>query len=581
MNPMLERLKERKLVQWALAYLAGAWVLLQVLDVLGDTYAWPSDLLRSIPVLLAIGFLAALVLAWYHGEKGQQRVSGPELLMISALLVIASAAVTFVRGDANVARGGGSSATQAPTTTPTAAAPLQRSVAVLPFTNLSESKENEYFSDGITEAILTNLAKVSDLKVISRTSVMQYKGTRKPLRQIGQELGVAHVLEGSVQRAGDRVRITAQLINARTDEHLWAENYDRELKDIFAIQSEIAEQIAGALRTRLSAAERNRLATIPTSDSEAYELYLKGRFFWNQQTKADRRRALGLYQQALQRDSAFALVYAGLADLYADLAEDADAHQNWARAKTAAQRALQLDSTLASPHNALGFIHHWYEWDFPAAEREFRRAVELDPAYAVARHDYGRFLTNMGRTDEGIREIWRAVELDPLTTWMRGGLGTALLQARRYDEAVQVGNATVELDPDARWGHGILWAAYLQKGMIPQALEAHRTMVASDPSHPGALATLAYIHARAGQVDEAQRLLAEVESSERARSEPPHLSMARAYAALGDRNAAFGWLERARRERDSDIPDVKIDPMLDPLRADPRFPALLKKVGFP
>ncbi|HEV2122232.1 MAG TPA: hypothetical protein VGW38_05595, partial [Chloroflexota bacterium] len=243
MASLVDRLKEHKLVQWALAYLAGAWVMLQVAGELRDTFAWPPVIVRAFTVLLAVGFLAALVLAWYHGEKGAQRVSGPELLMLTALLVIAGVAVAFVgRAD------------ESPTATITGsadppAAPMEipadrESIAVLPFINMSGEQENEFFSDGITEDILTNLSQIRGLKVISRTSVMQYKGTQKSLRQIGEELGVGHVLAGSVRRAGDRVRISAQLINARTDEHLWAERYDRQLKDIFAIQSEIAEQIA-------------------------------------------------------------------------------------------------------------------------------------------------------------------------------------------------------------------------------------------------------------------------------------------------------------------------------------------------
>lgn len=574
--PLLERLKQRKLVQWALAYLAGAWLILQVLGELNDAYHWPPAVMRSVPVLLGIGLFAALVLAWYHGEQGRQRVSGPELLMLTGILVVAGAAVMLVGGGEQTA----TSTSPAPAGSTPALTPADRSIAVLPFVNMSGDEENEYFSDGMTEDILTNLSRVSGLKVISRTSVMQYKDTKKPLRQIGQELGVAHILEGSVRRAGDRVRISAQLINARTDEHLWAENYDRELKDIFQVQSEIAEHIAAALRTELSPAERTRLAAAPTGDPEAYQLYLKGRFYWNTQRESDRPRALAHYQQALRRDSSFALVYAGLADLYADMTGDEDLHQNWALSKAAARRALELDSTLASPHSALGYIHHWYDWDFPAAEREFRRALELDPAYAVARYDYGRFLVTMGQVDQGIAQVRRAVELDPLTSWMHVGLGEALLFARRYDEAIQAGKAAVELDPEAPYGHSILWQAYLEKGMAAQALAAHRAMAAGDPNHPGALATRAYIHARTGKAAEARKLLAQVEASDRAQREPPNISMARAYTALGDADAAFRWLERARRERDGDIVRLKIDPTLDPLRSDPRFRELLQQVGF-
>jgi tetratricopeptide (TPR) repeat protein len=262
------------------------------------------------------------------------------------------------------------------------------------------------------------------------------------------------------------------------------------------------------------------------------------------------------------------------------MADDADPHQNWARSKAAAQRALKLDSTLASPHNTLGYIHHWYDWDFPAAEREFRRALELDPAYSVAHYDYGRFLVTMGRIEEGIVGIRRAIELDPLTSWVTAGLGDVLVLAERYDEAIRVGRATVELDPGAPFGHAILWQAYVEKGMAAQAFAEHRAMAKSDPGDPWATATLAYIHARTGGASEARKLLADVELSKRALEIPPSFAMARAYVALGDRDAAFRWLERARRDRHGDIPRLKIDPRLDPIRSDPRFAALLKTVGF-
>jgi TolB-like protein/cytochrome c-type biogenesis protein CcmH/NrfG len=327
-----------------------------------------------------------------------------------------------------------------------------KSIAVLPFTNLSPDPENEYFSDGLTDDIITQLSKISDLKVISRTSVMQYKKAAKSLPLIGQELGVATVLEGSVRRAGNRVRIAAQLVNAQNDTHLWAEAYDRELTDIFAIQSDVAQQIAAALQARVSPAEQQRIGRKPTENLEAHQLYLQGRFFWNKRTEEGIQRAITLFQQAIDRDPQYALAHAGLADAYLILADRSYGSipkgEVLAQAKAFAIKAIELDGTLAEAHTSLAMIKQRHDHDAKGAEEDFKKALELNPNYATAHHWYGLLLMEQGRFKGAVRESLRAHELDPLSPILNLNAGDTFLAVGDFDKALALYQRSLELEPN-------------------------------------------------------------------------------------------------------------------------------------
>jgi TolB-like protein/class 3 adenylate cyclase/Flp pilus assembly protein TadD len=460
--------------------------------------------------------------------------------------------------------------------------PSEKSIAVLPFENLSEEKGNAYFTEGIQEEILTRLARVADLKVIARTSTQQFQSKPANLSEIAKQLGVANILEGSVQRSADQVRVNAQLIKAATGAHLWADTFDRKLTDIFAVESDIAKTIAETLQAKLTGSEKTAIAKRPTSNTEAYELYLKGRFFWNKRTGADLRTAIDYFNQALGKDPGYALAYVGLADSYALLHffGAASAADSFPQAKAAAKRAVELEDTLAEAHTALAKLLCDYDWDFAASDKEFQRAIELNPNYATAHHWYGETLAITGRFDEGIAESKRAQELDPLSLIINADLGEVYTFARQYDKAIELLRKTVEMDPRFYYAQWRLGQALQLKGRLNEAIAEYRKAVELN-NDPSVLALLGQAYARAGQREEAQRILARL--GEEAKSRYVHAySFALMYLALGDKEHAMDELERAYRERaGSDIGWIKVDPMLDEFRGNPRFEALVQKVFAP
>ncbi|HJR54622.1 MAG TPA: adenylate/guanylate cyclase domain-containing protein, partial [Gemmatimonadota bacterium] len=455
-----------------------------------------------------------------------------------------------------------------------------RSIAVLPFANLSADPENEYFSDGVTEEILTALTKLGDLKVISRTSVMQYKATTKSVRQIGSELEVGAVLEGSIRRAGNRVRITAQLIEARTDVHLWAENYDRDLDDIFAIQTDVAQRIVESLKMHLSPREKARIAERPTENVEAYQWFLKGRFFLARRTHESIRLAIGRFRKASDADPSFAQAWAGLADAYALLPDYSNepTPDASAEARTAAERALLLDPGLGEAHAALGMTAQ-NEWDWEGADRELRRAMELSPGYAPGHHWYGNLLSVLGRHGEAIDALRRALELDPLSLAIHNGLGTALANARRYDEAIGIFRKALELHSTVG-NHANLAETYDTMGRFPESLAEWDVVSGMEPGFvPPELAA----GLRSGFESDGPRGYWEAWIGASAMGEETRqlaFYIARACAQLGRIDEAFPWLDRLIDERSSWASQILQDPVFDPLRADPRFGAVRRRMGF-
>ncbi|MFQ5724746.1 MAG: tetratricopeptide repeat protein, partial [Terriglobia bacterium] len=456
------------------------------------------------------------------------------------------------------------------------------SIAVLPFADLAGDPEQEYFVDGMTEALITELSKISALRVISRTSVMQYKDVKKPLPEIARELNVDAVVEGSVLRAGDRVRITAQLVHAPTDTHLWAESYDRELRDILALHSEVARAIAREVKVTVTPEEETRLAAARAVNPEAHELYLRGRYHWHKRGREGLEKSLQYFQQAIEKDPGYARAYAGLADVYAvrpswGFAAPTD---DFPRARAAARKALELDENLAQPYATLGQVKDSYDRDWRGAEEDCRRALELDPNYATGHHWYGILLSTLGRHEEAIAELETAVRLDPLAPNISRWLGRVLYHARRYDEAVQQLQKTVEMHPDFSGAFLDLGTAYAQMGRYPEALaamEKSRGLSEADPLY----AYAGWIYARTGRKEEAQRLLRRLQELS-GQQYVDSSAIAIIYIGLGRKEEALTWLERAYEERGAyRILYLKVDPVFDPLREEPRFQELLRRLNFP
>ncbi|MCI0404002.1 MAG: protein kinase [Acidobacteria bacterium] len=457
-----------------------------------------------------------------------------------------------------------------------------RSLAVLPLANLSRDPEQEYFSDGMTEALITDLCKIGALKVISRTSAMRYKGTDKPLPEIARELGVDAVVEGSVLRAGERVRITAQLIHAETDEHLWAESYERDVRDVLSLQSEVARSIAQEIRGKLTPQEQARLGRSHRVRPEAHDAYLRGRFQWNKRTEAALREALRYFQQAIEVDPAYTLAHVGLADSYniLGLYGVLPPKESFPRAKAAARRALELEETLGEAHASLAYGICYYDWDFPASLREFERALELSPAYAVAYQWHANVLLVIGRQAEAIAAVKRARELDPLSVVIQASVGWWLYYARQYDQAILEFRKAIELDPDFALAH--LWLAWglEQTGGCDEAVRESELAVRLAGVTPYFLGSLGYTYAICGRTRDAEKILRDLEELSRTAYVSPYCR-AIVELGLGRKEEALHWLERAFEDRTNWLVLLKADPKVDLLRDNPRFLDLLGRIGLP
>jgi TolB-like protein/DNA-binding winged helix-turn-helix (wHTH) protein/Tfp pilus assembly protein PilF len=457
-----------------------------------------------------------------------------------------------------------------------------RSLAVLPLENLSGDPSQDYFADGMTDELITDLAQIRALRVISRTSVVMYKGTRKTLPQIAHDLNVDAVVEGSVVRSGDRVRITAQLIRASTDEHLWAQSYEGDMRDSLALQNKVAREIAEQIRIELTPQEKSVLQSAKTVDPKAYEDYLRGRYFWNKRTADGLERAVEYFNQAIARDPKYAQAYSGLADTYALLGDWQYAAMTpteaLPRAKAAATKALELDNSLSEAHTSLAFTLDGFDWDLKAAGEEFERAIELNPGYATARHWYAWHLALLGRYDEAITEMRKARSLDPLSLIINADMAELLVIAHRNDESIQQSLRTIEMDPNFAMAHNQLAQAYLAKGMPDKAIPELKRAIDLSGGSPTCTANLARAYVAAGDSNKAVELIQELK--ERSRPGFSHAAeIASIYAALGDKDEAMKWLEKGAAEKFN--PGVLIRPGFDPLRPDPRFQSLLRRVGLP
>jgi TolB-like protein/Tfp pilus assembly protein PilF len=542
--------------------------------------------MKVFVTIIAAGFPIALILAWAfeltpEGMKRTENVSPDELLpewsrrkfatLIASLSLVAAGLLIFhlIRSHpATIASKPGGLANE-------------KSIAVLPFENLSRDPDNAYFADGIQEEILTRLAKIADLKVISRTSTQRYKSSPDDLRQITKQFGVANILEGSVQKVGEQVRVNVQLINARSDSHLWAESYDRRLTDIFQVESEIAKKIADTLQAKLTGDQEHAISLRPTENAEAHQFYLKGRYHWNKRTEEGFKKAIEYFDEAIAADPSYALAYAGVADSYALLG-----FHGWGimapgeafpKAKAAAEKALQIDPNLAEAHVSLGMVQQNYDWDLAGAEKEFQQAIELNPNYATAHQGYALNLAVRQRYLEAIAEIKKAQEVDPLSLIINTTVAWVLYFARQYDEMIEQCHKTLELDPNFPSTHWVLGQAYRQKRMYEKAIVEFQKAVDLSGEDPVRIAVLGHAYAVAGQRGEAQKIIEELGEISKHRYFPPYF-IALIYVGLNDQDQAFAWLESAFVERSAGLIFLKTEPMFDPVRSDPRFQALLRKV---
>jgi TolB-like protein/Tfp pilus assembly protein PilF len=455
------------------------------------------------------------------------------------------------------------------------------SIAVLPLQDLSPQPEQEFFADGMTEELITNLAKIRGLRVISRTSVMQYKGAATPLREIAAALNVAYVIEGSVVRDGERVRISAKLVDPASEQNLWAESYDRALEGILDLQREVARAIAAEVRVQLTPAEQVRLSASQTVNTRAYENYLRGRYLGNRRTKEALDQALEYYQAVVTNDPRSGLGYSGLADIYSLQAVlgMAPPEEVWPKAETAATRALDLDDSLAEAHSAMGLLYSFYKWDWKLAEQSYRKAVELNPGDATARQRYAVLLSRLGRHREAIHEMEQSRELDPLSLTITNAVAVTLYMARRYDDAIVQLEKNRALSPTYYRTYWNLGRCYLQKKQYQPAIAALQQARELSENNSFMVAALAHAYALAGQNQQAWQLLSELlETSKKEYVSP--MSIALVHIGLGETQAALTWIEKALGEQAGLLVWLKVDPEFDPLRPDPRFQQILAMVGL-
>ena len=584
-------LKRRNVYKVAVAYAVVAWLIIQAASILFPTFEMPAVAMKLLVVLLAAGFVVALVVAWAfemtpEGMKRTTEVSPDQIralpywskrkfaALMLTLALIAAGLLAFQLWRNRLALA------PAPAISASNSIPA-KSIAVLPFDNLSRDPDNAFFAEGVQDEILTRLAKVADLKVIARTSTLKFKSSPENLPAIAKQLGVMNLLEGSVQKSGDQVRVNVQLINAITEAHLWAETYDRKLTDIFAVESEIAKTIADRLQAQLTGSEKTAMAKKPTVDPEAYELYLKGRHFWNRRTEAGIRKAMELFQQAIAKDPSYALAYAGLADCESVMPNYSDdpPKPHIDRGIVAARRALELDSSLAEAHTALGngLVS---DLQFGEAEAAFKRAFELNPNYASGHQWYGETLQSLGRFDEAIAELRKARELDPLSLIINAIFAGTLYSAGKYDEAMQQAQRAIDLDPNFGVSYWVRAQIFESQGEFDRAIADFKKSGEATPSDQSR-AVIACAYARSGRTTEAQKILDEMLAESQRRFVSSYW-LADVQAVLGNKEEAIRLLEKAFDERSipiggGGIGGPKIDNRFDSLRGDPRFQKLLAK----
>jgi TolB-like protein/Flp pilus assembly protein TadD len=584
-NNFLAELKRRNVYKVAIAYMVAGWALSQGIAQVFPVFDISNWVIRIIVLLIVVGFPVAVVFAWLFEitAQGVKRTEVADAMPEATgrkrhawiYVVVAGAAISvalFFLGRYTASN------RAAPNELPA------KSIAVLPFENLSEDKANAFFAEGVQDEILTRLAKVADLKVISRTSTQHFNSSPDNLPQIAKQLGVTNILEGSVQKANDQVRVNVQLINALTDAHLWADTYDRKLTDIFAVESEIAKTIAETLQAKLNNSAEHVLASRPTDNAEAHELYLKGRYFWNRRTGENLKKAADYFQQSIGKDPRYALAYSGLADCHVLLPAYPELGSNprdeLPKALEAARKAVELDDTLAEAHTSLARALA-SNLQLPAAMSEFKRAIELNPSYATAHQWFGEYLQSQGRVEEALAELKRAQELDPLSLIINSVLGFAFDTVGKSDEAITQLHKTIEIDPNFANAHGMLGNVLEHRGQLKEAVVEYEKCSGSLGADPIDRAQLAAAYFLVGRKAEAQQLWDELKSLSE-RQYVPAYSMAVVQLAFGNKDEAIRFLEKSYEDHapfdSADLGWILVDHRLDPLRSDPRFKKLITRI---
>jgi TolB-like protein/Tfp pilus assembly protein PilF len=574
-------LKRRNVYKVAIAYSVVAWLLMQVASQIFPFFEIPNWAVRLVVLLLIIGFPVAVILAWAFEltPEGIKRMELAEQLPIKSARSRVWIYVAMVAGAISVslfflARYTAPNKQSGPAELP------GKSLAVLPFTNLSGNPENAYFAAGIQDEIVTRLAKITELKVISCTSTQRLKSAPDDLPAIAKQLGVANILEGSVQRTADEVRVNVQLIKAESDAHLWADTFDRKLTDIFKIETEIAKTVAETLQAKLSGSEQHAIAARPTENTEAHQLYLKGRFFWDKRTGENLKKSIDYFNQAIAADPNYALAYVGLADCYL-LLEDyggTAANETYPKAKAFAQRALQLDGSLAEAHTSLAYVYTNL-WQWEQAEEEFKRAITLNPNYSTEHHWYSLYLLDLGRIDEAMAEIKRAHELDPLSLIIGTTLNYAYFAEGDVDSSIAQCKKVIDLDPNFPRAHEYLGLGYLRQGHHSQAVLELQKAVELSGRDRRPLRDLGYGYAVSGKRAEALTVLKEIEGNYE-KHKAIGQDFAAVYAGLGEKDQAFSWLEKDFQARSGLLAWSRWTPPFDSLRSDPRFADLLRRMGL-
>jgi TolB-like protein len=586
-------LKRRNVYKVAITYVVVAWLLIQLASILLPTFEAPSWVMKVFIVFLAFGFVISAMISWAfeatpEGLKPTKDVP-PEVaaklpswsrrkfatfIVVVAAIAAALFAYQFLQ-TRNAAKVQPGQTAAEPTSTTT-----QKSIAVLPFSNLSHDPDNAYFAAGIQDEIITRLAKIGELKVVSCLSTQRFKSAADDLPAIAKQLGVANLLQGSVQRSADAVRVNVQLVKAETENRVWADTFDRKVTDVFQIESDIAKTIAEKLQAKLTGSEERAISVKPTADVEAHQLYLQGRYLWNRRTAENLKKALSYFEQAAEKDSGYALAYAGIADTCVLIPTyGAGTPQEYLpRARAAAEKALELDNDLAEAHASLGYV---LLLDFKRAEsaKEYERAIALNPNYATAHQWYGTGpLAVEGKFDQAIAETKRAAELDPISPILSAEIGRMLILARRYPEAISQLRNTVELYPEFYWGHRSLGYALELSGAPAEAINEYQKAFQLN-NDPVVLAMLGHAKAATSNQTEARRAVAQLNELGRTRYVSGY-AFAVSYLAIGDRNEALSWIEKAAREPgDYFIQLVAVDPYCDSLRGDQRFEAVVRRMA--
>ena len=589
MNPsnFLAELKRRNVYKVAVAYIVAGWALSQGIAQVFPVFDISNWAIRIIVLLIVVGFPVAVVFAWFFEitSEGVKRTELADAMPEATgrkrhawiYVVVASAAISVALFFLGRYTASNRTAAAVPNELPA------KSIAVLPFENLSEDKANAFFAEGVQDEILTRLAKVADLKVISRTSTQHFKSSPDNLPQIAKQLGVTNILEGSVQKANDQVRVNVQLINALTDAHLWADTYDRKLTDIFAVESEIAKSIADTLRAKLKSSAEHVLASRPTENPEAHELYLKGRYFWNRRTGANLQKAADYFERAIEKDSKYALAYSGLADchvllpVYPELGSYP--RDEMPKALAAAHKAVELDDTLAEAHTSLARALA-SDLQLSAAISEFKRAIELNPSYATAHQWFGECLQSQGRVEEALVELKRAQQVDPLSLVNNALVGFALDTVGQSNEAIAQLRKTIEMDPSFPNSHALLGNVLEHKGQLGEAVVEYEkaNSLNADPIN---LAQLARGYFLVGRKGEAQQLWEKLKALSEQQYVPAY-SMALVQSAFGEKDQAIRLLAKSYEDHapfdSADLGWILVDHRLDSLRSDPRFKNLITRI---